>query len=58
MVDIDKAELDKPLVVPDLKINADLADFMPKLIEKIAKYSDDTWLKYCQNLKNKYFEYL
>ena len=31
VVDIDKAELDKPTVVPDMKVCADLADFIPKL---------------------------
>ncbi|MDR1123785.1 MAG: thiamine pyrophosphate-binding protein [Elusimicrobiota bacterium] len=33
VVDIDKAELDKPTVKPDLKINADLKDFLPALLK-------------------------
>lgn len=55
VVDIDEAELRKPLVKPDLPINADLAEFLPELI----KFTDaikvsDIWLKHCQNLKEKY----
>ena len=33
MVDIDNAELNKPLVKPDLAIKADLADFIPELLK-------------------------
>jgi acetolactate synthase-1/2/3 large subunit len=58
VVDIDKAELDKPTLVPDLKINADLKDFLPKLIChcRVANASgnDDKWPSFCQNLKEKY----
>lgn len=60
MVDIDKAELDKPLVVPDMKICADLADFLPLLYNNLqaAKLSSCQtsfdWNEFCQNLKNKY----
>ncbi|MDR1941680.1 MAG: thiamine pyrophosphate-binding protein [Endomicrobium sp.] len=62
-VDIDKAELDKPTIKPDLKINADLADFLPLFLNSAAaiknKLSADLetglkWLKFCQNLKRKY----
>lgn len=58
VVDIDKAELDKPTVVPDLKICADLKDFLPKLLENCSpshplSYSAD-WLSFCQNLKSKF----
>jgi acetolactate synthase-1/2/3 large subunit len=35
IVDIDKAELDKPTVKPDLKINADLKYFLPALIRSL-----------------------
>ena len=53
VVDIDKAELDKPLVVPDMKINADLRDFIPELYNSIINQSDSytEWLKFCQNIK-------
>ncbi len=52
-IDIDKAELDKPLVIPDMKIHADLADFIPALNVDLEKdYSH--WLAFCKNLKEKY----
>ncbi len=56
VVDIDKAELAKPLVKADLKIHADLAEFIPALINKIdnsIKFDED-WLKFSLNLKQKY----
>lgn len=58
VVDIDKAELDKPTVIPDLKICADLKDFMPKLLENCSPSpllsSSPNWLEFCQNLKSKF----
>lgn len=55
MVDIDKSELNKPLVKPDLAINADLKDFIPKLINSsITINAEKNWLIHCQNLKEKY----
>lgn len=57
VVDIDKAELDKPTVVPDLKICADLAEFLPIMLNAVGQvcptYSQD-WLSFCQNLKSKF----
>lgn len=53
VVDIDKNELEKPLVIPDLKINADLYDFIPSIIGKYTHNSSE-WLTFCQNLKEKY----
>ena len=52
VVDIDNAELDKPLVIPDLKINMDLKDFIPKLNLKNCR--DDGWLNFCKNVQYKY----
>jgi len=57
VVDIDKAELDKPLVIPDMKICADLTEFIPQLIchsELVSESDYSNWLKFCQNLKEKY----
>lgn len=59
VVDIDKNELYKPTIDVDLRINADLKNFIPKMLEKL---NDDNfkinysakWLKFAQNLKNKY----
>lgn len=57
VVDIDKAELDKPTVAPDVKICADLADFLPELLNEV--YSNPVsicadWLKWCQDRKEKF----
>lgn len=38
MVDIDAAELDKPTLSIDHKIHADLADFIPALLERLDGY--------------------
>ncbi len=55
VVDIDKAELEKPLVKPDLAINADLKVFIPELLSKINySFNNKTWLDYCTNIKEKY----
>lgn len=59
VVDIDKNELYKPTIDVDLRINADLKNFIPKMLEKLnddnfkINYSDK-WLEFAQNLKNKY----
>jgi len=54
VVDIDKSELDKPLVIPDLKVCADLNEFIPAFLSEIKEQNKLDWLKFCQNLKNKY----
>lgn len=54
VVDIDKAELDKPTLIPDLKIHADLKDFLPALNSNLCKIQKTDWLNFCQNLKEKY----
>lgn len=54
VVDIDKAELDKPTLVPDLKINADLKDFLPALEKSFPVLDIKDWLKFSKNLKDKY----
>lgn len=55
VVDIDNAELEKPLVKPDLAINANLKDFLPELLKNIDSINvSDNWLGHCRNLKEKY----
>ena len=57
VVDIDKAELDKPLVAPDMKIHADLKDFIENLAAKIPSCQNailSDWLGFCRKLKEKY----
>lgn len=58
LVDIDEAELDKPTVRPDLKINADLAEFLPEfdktLNPDILKNMSSDWLEFSKKLQAKY----
>jgi acetolactate synthase-1/2/3 large subunit len=57
VVDIDKAELDKRTVVPNLKIHADLKDFLPKLLKDAKSLNKKRWLQWCQERKDKYSFY-
>lgn len=57
VVDIDKAELEKPTLKPDIEICADLADFIPELLGKIKNHNilqQEKWLKHTQELKEKF----
>lgn len=54
IVDIDKAELQKPTVKPTIAIYADLSVFMPALLKNTIKLNATKWLKHCQKLKAKY----
>lgn len=57
IIDIDKNELKKPLVKPDLAINADLADFLPafeKNIQSIKIKELQRWRKFCKKIQSKY----
>ncbi|MDD3237818.1 MAG: thiamine pyrophosphate-binding protein [Candidatus Gastranaerophilales bacterium] len=53
-VDIDAAELEKPTITLDLKINSDLKDFLPDFAKHIDKFECSEWLDFCKKLKNKY----
>lgn len=58
IVDIDKAELYKPTVTPDLAIQADLASLLPALLKSTdsvaAKSVWGEWLTWCLDRKRKY----
>lgn len=54
VVDIDRAELDKPTVRPDIAINADLGEFIPALLNKSHNFARADWMKYCRDIKQKY----
>lgn len=54
VVDIDKAELEKPLVEPDLKICADLKDFIPEFLKNTFRFENEDWKEFCKSLKEKY----
>lgn len=53
-MDIDQAELDKPTVRPDLAVRADLAEFLPALIEKTPQIKAENWLNWCRKRKTKF----
>lgn len=61
VIDIDKSELEKPLVKPDLAINCDLAEFLSVLLEhksELLSNKNTEWLDFCKKLVKKYsFEY-
>ncbi len=55
VIDIEQAELDKPTVVPNMKIQADLIDFLSELLNQ--HYSENNhfnWLYWCKERKEKY----
>ena len=61
VVDIDGAELKKPLVKPDLAINADLKDFLPALFDvvccsasQLQSFKTSKWLSFCKDIQKKY----
>lgn len=54
VVDIDKKELDKPTINPDIKINTDAKSFIKKLMSHVEKKSCPQWKKFCCNLKKEY----
>ncbi len=54
VVDIDEAELNKPTILPDLKVCVDLKDFLPQLVKLFPKLDLKSWLEFCKNLVEKY----
>ncbi|WP_413852569.1 thiamine pyrophosphate-binding protein, partial [Candidatus Ruminimicrobium bovinum] len=53
-VDIDKAELDKPTVKPDIKINSDAKVFIDKFMLYAKRKECSDWRKFCYKMKEKY----
>lgn len=52
-VDVDPRELDKPMVVPDLPVEQDLADFIPALARELGRRAHDSgrfasWVGWCR----------
>ncbi|MDR0952716.1 MAG: thiamine pyrophosphate-binding protein [Elusimicrobiota bacterium] len=55
VVDIDRAELKKPTIKPDIAINANLADFIPALNAKISgPLGKKEWTTWCKERVKKY----
>lgn len=57
IVDIDKAELEKKTIKPDLAVNANAKDFILELLALIANdssYFRDEWIKRCKSWQENY----
>ncbi len=57
VVDVDKEELKKPTVNPDMPIWADAKDFLSKLDKKLSDdklFKGESWIECCQNWKRDY----
>ena len=57
MVDIDPAELEKPDVPIDLKLQMDLGEFLDALNSAVCKVNaaeHSSWLQHCQNMRETY----
>lgn len=57
VVDIDKNELDKPTIFPDMKVHADVKDVLQGLLQ--CEYDSDNadhkeWLAFCRDVNLKY----
>lgn len=50
-VDIDQLELDKPTLMPDIKICSDAKIFLDKLNECSLNYCSPQWISYCNTFK-------
>ena len=53
-VDIDKAELEKPTVKPNIKINTDVKTFLKKAYTILEPLECSQWRTFCLHLKEKY----
>jgi acetolactate synthase I/II/III large subunit len=57
IVDIDKAELEKPIINPDLAINSDAKEFISVMLSQLENYTSndlDSWKEKIKNWKQKY----
>ncbi len=56
IVDIDPQELCKPTVRPDMPVNADVKDFIDRLMEQdyVPEEKHDKWVRWCRNLVERY----
>src|SRR5450759_5407874 len=56
MVDVDEEELNKPSIIPDLKIKADALKFISLLSDNIAdfKFSNSDWIEQTKAWKKNY----
>lgn len=50
-IDIDKNELDKPTLYPDLKIHSDASAFLKDILQYNLPVTDSMWIKHCDTIK-------
>lgn len=58
VVDIDSEELKKKTVKADYSVNMDVGEFMKLLCEETYCADIDTWIRYCNDMKQKYPMYM
>lgn len=57
VVDIDKNELNKPTIFPDMKVHADVKDLLQELLKadvSVENEEHQKWLEFCQATNKKY----
>lgn len=57
VIDIDKAELEKPTISPDMPIHANVKDVINSLLNKefsLDNNKHEKWLKWCRNINLRY----
>lgn len=55
VVDIDKNELKKPTICPDMAVNADVADFIKAISDNSNHVKEKhEWINYCRKIKDKF----
>lgn len=54
MVDIDKAELDKPTLNPFIKFHSDCSDFIDKALQLLSSKKYSEWNSFCNTLKSEF----
>ena len=56
IVDIDKRELEKPTIKPDMPVNADVKNLLQELlkVDYIPNKEHESWLKWCKSLVKRY----
>lgn len=50
-VDVDRAELDKPTLFTDLKIQSDAKEFLEAILSSELPVASRSWIDFCNNLK-------
>lgn len=54
VIDIDKEELNKPTITPDMKVHADLRDVIDSLNKVDYKKDNKKWIVWCKNINERF----